>query len=180
MSVRLVNGDIVNAIGKGAVNITSTFNGSEQAFSLQNVYHVPDLTDNFVSVSAMTRVGKLIAIFDNCGVEIKDSETKQTLAYGKLVNGVYILTCRMAVSVNMAHLKDGNSNNLKLWHRRLVHCSVGRLKLALRLSGIDKLDDAKMDDHCEACIKEKFVKAPFPKREEISSKNVLDLVHTDV
>ena len=181
MPVRLGNGDIVYAIGKGTVGMSTVFHSVQQTFSLQNVYHVPDLTDNFISVSAMTRVGKLIAVFNKSGVEIKDNETKETLAYGKLVGGIYLLTCKMRASLNMVCTKDESAeNNLKLWHRRLGHCSVDRLKSALGQSEMEKLENVDMDDYCMGCIKGKSVKAPFPKQEEISSKNVLDLIHTDV
>ena len=45
------------------MNVSTVFRGEEQVFSLQDVYHVPDLTDNFVAVSAMTRIGRVIAAF---------------------------------------------------------------------------------------------------------------------
>ena len=123
----------------------------------------------------------LLLLFNEYGVQIQDKESRKTLACGKFIGGVYLLSCKMAAFLNMANEEGSSGNTLKLWHRRLGHCSVDRLKLAIRnnlVSGMRKLNGKLAD--CEGCIKGKTVKAPFPKRGEISSKNVLELVHTDV
>ena len=62
VSVRPSNSSIVYAVGIGSVNVNTTHDGKECAFSLQNGYHLPDLTSNFLSVSAMVRVGNMCVL----------------------------------------------------------------------------------------------------------------------
>lgn len=184
--VQLGNGSIVYAVGIGTVNVNTTYSGKECAFSLQNVYHVPDLTNNFLSVSAMARVGNVCAVFDDCGVQIQDKKSCQILGYGNLIGNIYLLSCNSVLKLNMSqsestHTRKGSTNTLKLWHRRLGHCGVDRIKSAVKKSLVTGMEEINGElDHCKGCIKGKMVKAPFPEKDAISSQNVLDLVHTDV
>ena len=75
VSVRLGNGSIVYAVGIDTVNVNTKHDGKECEFSLQNVHHVTDLTNTFLSVSAMARVGNVCAVFDDHGVEIRDKKS---------------------------------------------------------------------------------------------------------
>ena len=53
---------------------------------------------------------------------------------------------------------------LQLWHRRLGHCGVDRLRLAVRnnlAAGMDEIDGQL--DNCKACIKESQRKDRFQK-----------------
>ncbi len=187
--VRLGNGSIVHAVGIGTVDVSTTHDGNVCEFSLQNVYHVPDLTNNFLSVSAMTRVGNVHAVFDDRGVKILDKETCEVLGYGKLIGNVYLLSCDAIVTVNSLQNKGScrrkvSNNHLQLWHERLGHCGANRLKFAARrglMTGMALGEiTGEIDPACEGCIKGKSIRGAFTEKKEISSKNVLDLVHTDV
>ena len=182
--VRLGNGSVVYAVGIGTVNVSTTHKSKVCEFSLQNVFHVPDLTNNFLSVSAMTRVGNVHAVFDDHGVKIQDKKTCEVLGYGELIGNVYMLSCNAVSTLNSLQNKNAckvSDNLLQLWHERLGHCGVNRLKLAVKKGLVTGMGDISGDvDHCKGCIKGKSVRGPFPEKEEISSDNVLDLVHTDV
>ena len=182
--VKLGNGNTVDAIGIGTVDVVTLHDHNFNEFSLQNVYHVPDLTNNFVSVSAMTRVGNVIAIFDNSGVKIQDKQTLETLGYGILSHNVYLLACTINVPLNFLSKcnADADADDLfELWHRRLGHCSSERMMSMANkqmVIGMDKINGKP--GFCNGCIKGKLKRAPFPEKDGITTKNILDLIHTDV
>ena len=185
--VRLGNGSVVYAVSIGTVNVSTAYRGKECEFALQNGYHVPDLTNNFPLVSAMARVGNVCTVFDDNGVKIQDKKSCEVLGYGNLIGNVYLLSCNAVLTLNMsqtesAHTREGSERSmLQLWHRRLGHYGVDRLTSAMSKDLIMGMGEIHGDlGHCKGCINGKSVRAPFPKREEITSEKVLDLVHTDV
>ena len=87
----------------------SIHDGKECASLLQDVYHVPGLTSNFLSVSAVARVGNVCAVFDDNGVEIRDKKSHEVLGYGNLIGNVYLLSCDAVLTLNMSQNESAHT-----------------------------------------------------------------------
>ncbi|KRY64885.1 Retrovirus-related Pol polyprotein from transposon TNT 1-94, partial [Trichinella pseudospiralis] len=67
-----------------------------------------------------------------------------------------------------------------LWHRRLGHLSRGSMKLLQDRQGTGIPSDAITKTDCVTCLKGKQCRLPFPKSATKRSKEVLELVHSDI
>ena len=83
-----------------------------------------------------------------------------------------------------AMFAEGTSviSDVEMWHKRIGHISMQTLKNMLRKDVVDgwpKLKDCDMGKICEEYQYGKQNRLPFPHERHVS-KNLLDLVHTDV
>ncbi|MCO5593958.1 hypothetical protein L7F22_047977 [Adiantum nelumboides] len=84
-------------------------------------------------------------------------------------------------AVMFAHGSDVVAD-IEIWHKRIGHANVQRLKIMQRqelVTGLHVFKLADMQKVCEACQLGKQVKASFPHDKHVSI-NVLELVHSDV
>lgn len=68
------------------------------------------------------------------------------------------------------------------WHRKLGHRDPNAIRKLTRnklAMGI-KLVDCGIKETCESCIRGKIARKPFPPKIKPTSKQVLDLLHTDL
>ena len=73
-------------------------------------------------------------------------------------------------------------SDVEMWHKRIGHISMQILQNILRKNVVvrlPKLKECEMRKICEACQYGKQNRLPFPHEGHLS-KNLLDLVHTDV
>lgn len=140
---------------------------------LKDVLHVPELTKNLLSVSAITANGGEV-IFG--GEEVKIKKGNRTLLQGrKNSNGLYEikLTDRQTF-----HSEEENKS--AKWHRRLGHIGDRRLrKLTQMADGLDLGKDDGKDTLCDVCVRAKQTRKPFGKERSRASRP-LEIVHTDV
>lgn len=143
--------------------------------SLHNVLYVPDLKTNFLSVSKLTGTCKVI--FDEnyakiisraCGTEaMKAKRTGDLFIY---VPNNNILCAAMV-----------NRGNIIEWHRKYGHLNMKSLELLSKnnmVRGMDIKNIGKVD--CDICLKGKISALPFPKYSSRFSKNILEIIHSDV
>ena len=74
--------------------------------------------------------------------------------------------------------KVNNDSAPYLWHCRLSHINVKRMK-KLHADGILESLDCESLDACEPCPMGKMTKTPFSRTMERTT-NLLDIIHTDV
>lgn len=180
--VRIGNGQIIYAAGKGDVDI-SVYNGERWTDKyLENVLHVPDLFANLFSQGKVLDKGyKLNSDKEHCefvrdGVRIsvgvrerglfkmlmKAKENKCTSVRAQCMVGESTEPTESALA--SATVKSNKVESLRLWHERLAHQNVNQVRLFLRRSNIDFVDEK--DFICEACIYGKAHRLSFDKREE--------------
>ncbi|XP_010690723.2 uncharacterized protein LOC104904224 [Beta vulgaris subsp. vulgaris] len=157
--------------------------------TLQHVLFVPSFTHNLLSVGKLLDQNQLIAIFKSTCCLFQDLLTKEVKALGIRHSRLYkfdvsysspLLSSSIVhdsqlyankSSVNVTHVKP----TLCIWHARLGHMSVSKMKHVIDLLDISSSDNM----NCEACIMAKHYKIPF----SLSSSHathIFDLVHIDL
>ena len=152
------------------------FGASFKKVQLNNVIWVPELKTNLISTSKAT---------DNeCKVEMTNnfariSRNNETLVEGEKLEGLYIVT---VIHENVNAVEEANINtNLQLWHKRFGHLNISALKILKKdkmIHGIPNLGDVSVN--CETCVRGKQTADPFPAKNEKSSSQVVELIHTDL
>ena len=109
---------------------------------------------------------------------------------GRLVTQGKKVGRMFTLDVNMPKIKDamfaqgsGVVADIEIWHKRIGHVNVQRLKLMQNhniVTGLPKFIVDGMRNVCEACQLGKQAKNAFPHDKHHVRKNVLDVVHSDV
>jgi Reverse transcriptase (RNA-dependent DNA polymerase)/gag-polypeptide of LTR copia-type/Integrase core domain/GAG-pre-integrase domain/Domain of unknown function (DUF4219) len=175
--VSLGNGTVCNAVGIGCVSLKILCNDKVNSYILTDVLYVPNLTNNFFSVSAATSKGYSITFAKK---QCLISQNGKLTATGSNVNHIWYIDC---LKEDMcASLKTSAVDKLNLWHKRLGHVHEQRLKTAVNhdiVAGIDKISGDL--PFCEACIQAKQSRKPFKSSNySVQSTCKLELVHSDV
>lgn len=172
---------------QGAGNMTLKLDTA--LVTVDNVLHVPGLSANLLSVHHIASKGNSV-LFDSTGCTIKNARG-EIVAQCKSSNGVYKFCSTSNTQKNATQQFDDSCKNkcmlskqkpsAVLWHRRLGHINLQRMKL-MRDGAVDGLDfddnDADVKS-CEVCAMGKQARSPFG-RSESQSTQLLELIHSDV
>lgn len=153
--------------GIGTISFLSQEGSSKQ---LSDVLWVPDLSRNLLSVAGITDKDMRV-VFDKHGALILDCNDS-IIARGTRRNNLYEF-CAYATQADV-----GTS---KLWHERFGHVSITTLQDMQKgglVVDLPALTDSQ--DVCEACMKGKQHRHPFPKEGGSRAKSPLQLVHADL
>ncbi len=86
----------------------------------------------------------------------------------------------MKVRKDMACIANSLDEGAMLWHERLGHLNMARLKdLDAMVNGMN-LKEVPLHHVCEICIEGKHQRKSFPKDETTRASKLLELVHSDV
>ena len=90
------------------------------------------------------------------------------------------LSCvfRQMFDTNTKKAKTTQSSQTYLWHCRLGHINIKRIKKLLQEGILDSFD-LESFENCEGCLLGKMIKQPFSKLGERAG-DLLGLIHTDV
>lgn len=145
-----------------------------EKISCDNAYYVEGLNYNLLSVSQLGNVGckvefgnKTAKIYDTDGKLIgKGDQTRSNLFYLDMEN----------VSCFVAKFDD-----VWLWHKRLCHVNFDNLLNISKMKKVRGLPKLKKPDNimCKLCQLGKMTRSSF-KSKTYTSKEVLELVHTDL
>ncbi|EOX92993.1 Uncharacterized protein TCM_001856 [Theobroma cacao] len=170
-SVKIGNGFILNAVGKGTVAI-QTASGTSYVL---NVLLVPEITQNLLSVGQLIDEDYML-VFKNNACTIYES------------SGVYMMfvpMVRNCFSVKWGNLClsaiESSSEQIYLWHKRLGHCNYKSL-LQVSASGL-LLNLPKLHGDgpiCSFCQYGKLTRRSFPKASLNRAEHRLEFVHSDV
>ena len=160
--------------GKGNILIRAK-DGSHQLIS--NVYYVPNMTSNILSLGQLLEKGYDIHMKD-CSLFIRDD-------IGNLIAKVKMSKNRM-FSLNIQNdvakcLKACYKDASWLWHLRFGHLNFGGLEMLSKkemVRGLPRINHP--DQLCEGCLLGKQFRKGFPKQSESRAKKPLELIHTDV
>lgn len=177
--VTVANGNEAHVKGTGDCLIECVNDvGESIKLTLRGVLYVPTLEGNMISVSKLTSKG-VRAEFGRSVCKLVYVNT--IVAIGDKIGDMYWL--RVAgEKVMKAEAKQHTKDCQHSWHRRLGHIDPEVLKDIKRsdlATGI-KVVDCGIHLTCEFCIQGKMCRPSFPKVAEKVSKNVLDIIHTDV
>lgn len=179
VEVTLADGTTTKSAGCGnGVLFGVTGDGKRIAIRLESVLYVPTLEGGLISVRKLALKGFAVVFqVDRCEIRAADGAV---IAVGETVGNQYKLKTAEQCKAVMA---DNHSDRCQhTWHRRLGHRDASVLKLIKSKDLANGLDvkDCGQQLVCECCLQGKLARSPFPPVVERSSKQPLDLVHSDL
>jgi len=103
------------------------------------------------------------------------------IGFGALLDGLYYIELRNDATYNSMHVAFGvkrcvvNEESFMLWHRRLGHISIKRIKRLVNEGVLNTLDFSDFET-CVDCIKGKQTNKS--KKGAKRSSNLLEIIHT--
>ena len=173
--VKIGNGTIIEAIGKGSINIRSnTFNEVIEC-CLNNVLYVPELKMNlFSSGATMDRGFEMYTDYNKCILR----KEKKIMAVGFRFKKLY----KMSISVECVEgqcssMVASGVDKFALWHERLGHQNSAYVQRVCKQNNINLVMDQNF--FCESCVYGKQHKLPFENSKSFTKK-VGELIHLDL
>lgn len=135
---------------------------------LTNVYYIPNLKSNIISLGQATESG--------CDVRMR--EAYLTL-YDRDGNRLYKVTLRVDGLKYLQHASLGDESST--WHARLVHIGTETMRSMMKKSIVTGIPELSLDKEiCQACMMGKQTRKSFPKATSYRATQVLELVHGDL
>ena len=173
-SVRFGDGSLVPIQGRGTVLFATA---GEEHRALTNVYWIPRLKSNIVSIGQLDENGYPPHV--EAGVmTVRDRQHRILARVSRSRNRLYIARLQLANPVCLAAHSDDEAWR---WHARYGHVNFRALRQLARndlVRGLPLFD--KADRVCEACLTGKQRRAPFPQAALRRAGEVLELVHADL
>lgn len=176
-NVKLGDGNYTDVKGIGSGYITLIDN-KDNTFKIlvKNVLFVPALDENLLSVRKLAKKGFEIHFRkDICSI----NKENKVVAIADLCGNLYKLrTCHEALIVKEKH----NNLSLHAWHKKLGHRSIESIKKLIteeHATGVN-IKYCGIENTCEVCLQGKMTRKPFPKKSYNNTKEILELIHSDV
>ena len=174
------SGGTLRAYKKGTVRLQSVVGTTIKNIHLYDVYFIPDLETNLLSVRKATSRGKRVT-FQGGVISIETSS--EVIAQGRLEDGLYWLDLYRKTDESAMISKQQLS--LEHWHKRLGHLSYSGIKQLVQnkmVEGIDcaAKDFASTDKICESCLAGKQTSSKFKTLGLPRTSRPLEVIHSDV
>nr|KYP43794.1 hypothetical protein KK1_034774 [Cajanus cajan] len=176
--ITIANGSHTPVIGCGNIQLQSSL-------LLKNVLHVPQLSNNLLSIHKITQDLNCAVTFFHSHCVFQDLATGRTIGIAKEQDGLYYLQhedskeCTKQKGLTSSHQMSSESwSSSQIWlqHRRLGHPPFSVLKSLFPFL-FTKVSIESF--HCDVCQFAKHHRTVFLPRNNKSSKP-FDLVHSDV
>ena len=146
---------------------------------LDKTFYVPSFARNLLSVSRLVSFGYVFQFMDSYFKLLYKSDVVGT---GNLSNGLYQISLNDDASFHNALNVTNkrclmNDNSSMLWHRRLGHISIERIKRLVKEGVLATLDFTDFQT-CVDCIKGK--QTNMSKKGARRSTELLEIIHTDI
>lgn len=173
-TVRFGDGSKVQIEGKGTV-LFEFKNGDQQV--LQDVYFIPALHKNIISLGQMTEVGYKVEMLGNY-LWMWDDVGRLIMRVHRGLNRLYKVTLRPSQPICLLSKLDDEA---WLWHARLGHVNFHVLETMTKkklVNGVPVIKHPKQV--CGGCMVAKQTRQPFPQESEWRAKQPLELIHGDL
>ncbi|RVW72857.1 Retrovirus-related Pol polyprotein from transposon TNT 1-94 [Vitis vinifera] len=168
-------GSHVEAIGTCYLTLYGGF-----ILELQRTFYVPSFSRNLISVSRLVPFGYSFHFSETSFSLIYKSEC---VGNGILSDGLYCIFLQNDTTHNSLHVQTSikrcvvKEDSSTLWHRRLGHISIDRIKRLVNDGVLSTLDFTDFET-CVDCIKGKQTNKS--KRGATRSSTILEIIHTDI
>ena len=176
VTMRVGNGSRVDVMAVGTLSLVLP---SGLVLNLNKCYYVPALSMNIISGSCLLQDGYSFKSENNgCSIYMSN------IFYGHapIVNGLFLLNLERDEThihnIEAKRCKVDSDNTTYLWHCRLGHIGVKRMK-KLHSDGLLESLDFESFDTCEPCLMGKMIKTLFSGMMERAT-DLLEIIHTDV
>ena len=161
-----------------SIHVYHLGNVSTPALSVSNVYQIPKITHNLLSVGQLTELDFSLT-FSSTGVVVKDSQMGQIVGTAHKVKRFFeLIFLHLPSSRLSAFVVSGqNTYFLVLWHSRLGHASISKVKQLVSSGLLGSVSNKSFD--CMPCQFGKQTALPF--NNSVShALSSFDLIHYDV
>ncbi|KAL4301681.1 hypothetical protein GQ457_10G015230 [Hibiscus cannabinus] len=144
---------------------------------ITDVYYVPKLKSNILSLGQLLEKGYEIHMKDRC-LWLRNQYANLIAKVSMSKNRMFVLNLK---TINAKCLKASVENEAWCWHMRFGHLNFGALKMLREkkmVNGI--LTISHPNQLFEACLLGKHARSSFPKEATSRATEPLQLVHTDV
>jgi hypothetical protein len=177
--IKLGNDNIVEVMGKGAINVI-TNSGKK---TIPDVYFVPGLKHNLISVGQLTQKGYRVSFENNVCTIFDIPPSKVVIARIKMTdNRMFPLHMKSEMMEKIgASFKASSQDQAWIWHLRYGHLNFKALCLLQRNEMVKGLPPIQAPiSSCESCILGKQHRLSFPKEKSYRAWAPLEIVHTDL
>ncbi|KAJ0500497.1 putative RNA-directed DNA polymerase [Helianthus annuus] len=172
--VRFGDGSKVEIKGRGTI-LFNCKNGDQ--FILPNVYYIPALHSNVISLGQMTEDGYNVGMRQNY-LRMYDAKGRLVMKVERSANRLYKILLTPGKPICLAMNLDQEE---WVWHARMGHANFGVLQSMARKEMVDGMPYI---DHpskvCEGCLIGKQVRQSFPAESTWRAKEPLQLIHADL
>ena len=173
-TVRFGDGSTVRIEGRGTV-LFETRNGEHKA--LTDVYYIPKLKSNIVSLGQLEERGCKIVLEDGY-LWGYDRQRMLLLKVKRQQNRLYILNLDRTDPVC---LLSSFEDTAWKWHARYGHLNFQSLRQLGQRSMVQGMPSIEhVEQLCDGCLVGKQRRAPFPRESVNRASKVLELVHGDL
>ena len=159
-----------------AMTISHVGSISTPNLSVSDVFYVPKLHLNLLSVGQLTELG-LNLFFSSRGCLVQDSWTRQIVGTVRKVGRLFELTSLHFLSSSVTAPVIIASASIELWHSRLGHVSLPHIQTLVSKVLLGSVSSSPFD--CMPCQLGKQPALSFNNSESIASAT-FDLIHSDV
>jgi hypothetical protein len=173
IKIKLPNGNFVLAKHTGIVQFSPSF-------TVTDVLFVPNFSINLLSVSQLCNSTKYFVQFNKFQCFIHDQDTRMMIGFADMFEGLYYL--KLADKEVQAHTTNGSSHSntiipdKALWHFRLGHTSLHRMKLLHSKFPYIVVDNKGVCDICHIARQKKI---PFTVSLN-KAVSPFDIIHCDI
>jgi hypothetical protein len=156
--VRFGDGSAVSIVGKGSVLFQSR-NSSDQ-WLVHDVYYIPQLKTNMLSLGQLTETGYRINLDDDWLEVIDKVSDRLMMKVDRSANSLYKIELKLAKPVCLMGSLDDPA---WMWHARLGHVNFRAMKLLVEkgmAAGVPMITHP--DQVCHGCLAGKQTRVPFP------------------
>ena len=160
------------------MHISHLGNVSTPSLFVSNVYQIPKLTHNLLSVGQLTELGFSLT-FSSTGVVVQDSQTGQIVGTARKVGRLFeLIFLHLPCSrLSASAVSEQSTSSLALWHSRLGHASISRVKQLVSRGLLGSVSNKSFD--CMPCQFGKQTALPFNNSVSYALSS-FDLIHSDV
>jgi hypothetical protein len=151
---------------------------------LKDVFHVPTITKNVVSIGQIVEQGLQVPFNPNgCFMENMKNQGK-LISKGERNGRMFTLDVNMPEVNSMLFTRGKGARDIGIWHKRVGHVKFQRFKLMEKQNLVGSLPKfgtkEVMSKVCEACQLGKQARHPFPVQTTPVSSKPLEMSHSDV
>ena len=159
------------------MHVSHLGNVSTPVLSISNVYQIPKLTHNLLSVGQLTELGFSLT-FSSTGVVVQNSQMGQIVRTARKVERLFeLIFFHLPSSCLSASAVSGQStSSLALWHSFLSHASISRVKQLVSRGLLGSVSNKSFN--CMPCQFGKQTALPFNKSVSHALSS-FDLIHCD-
>jgi hypothetical protein len=148
------------------------------SFQLNNVLHVPDISNILLSVHKFTNDTRTLMEFHPSLFRVKDLATRRLLLQGPSKHGLYPFPPLSTKRFSSPRALLGERTSFTNWHSCLGHPAFRIVSQIISKFGLP-INATKVEPACSACLSVKSKQLPFSQSSS-QIKSPLDLIYSDL